>query len=164
MAARPILYSTASFLAYRIANEFYRDVHYAWCSPVFDGRAASKLGPTVPPTSSPCEIYWGLHQEVSRGDRHSAKISDNRTGIVRGAQYKRKMGIIDAAKEREIIDATEAAETRDFRPLLFVIPFGKVKALIESVPVKSRAHPLSAECLIPLLPGRLFDVIEFGNP
>jgi hypothetical protein len=164
MRAPPILYSTASFLAYRIANEYYKDVHYAWCSPIFDGRTAPRLGPSVPPTSSPCEIYWGLHQEVFRGDRHSSKITDNRAGIVRGAQYKRKVGVIDADKEREIIEAAEAAETRDFRPLLFISPYSKVRNLIEVVPVHSRAHPLSAECLIPLLPGRFFDVIELGNP
>ena len=158
-----ILYSTATLLAYRIAKLYYSDIHYVWCSPVFDGRRASAYGHTVPPTSSPCEIYWGLHQEASRGDRHSAKISDNRTGIIRGAQAKRARGVVDEETERQIIAATELATPADFKPVLFVMPFGRVKRLIHSVPVQDRAHPLSAEYLIPELPGRLFDVIEFGN-
>ena len=102
-------------------------------------------------------------QEVDRGDRHSSKIIDCRSGIIRGAQAKRRNGIIDADTESDIIRAVETCETREFRPLLFVIPFAKVKKLVEKVPVSVRAHPLSSECLIPLLPGKCFDVIELGN-
>lgn len=159
-----VLYSASTFLAYRIAQQYYKDVHYVWCSPVFDGRTSGPLDPTVPPTSSPCEIYWSLHQEVSRGDRHSAKITENRAGIIRGAQFKRKIGVINEEIESDIIAATELAETRDFRPLMLIIPYAKVKRLIEKVPIKSRAHPLSVECLISSLPGKLFSVIEFGGP
>ncbi len=163
MNAYPVLYSTSTFLAYHIARQYYEDVHYAWCSPIFDGRSSSRLGPAVPPTSSPCEIYWNLHEEVARGDRHSSKIADNRAGIIRGAQYKRKSGVIEDETESDIIQATQMAEARDFRPLLFVIPYQAVRRRIEKVPIASRASLLSQEFLIPLLPGRLFDVIEFGS-
>jgi hypothetical protein len=163
MNSYPVLYSTSTFLAYHIARRYYRDVHYAWCSPIFDVRSVNRLGPAVPPTSSPCEIYWNLHEESGRGDRHSARIADNRAGIIRGAQYKRKSDVIDEDTESDIIQATGMAEARDFRPVLFVIPYQAVKRRIEKVPVSSRANPLSQECLIPLLPGKLFDVIELGN-
>jgi hypothetical protein len=101
-------------------------------------------------------------REVDREDRHSSKVIDCRSGIIRGAQAKKKEGIIDADTESDILRAVELCGTREFRPLLFVIPFAKVKKLIEKVPVPARAHPLSSECLIPLLPGRCFDVIELG--
>jgi hypothetical protein len=157
-----LLYSTASRLAYQIAQRYYEDVHYAWCSPIFDGRAASRFGPGVPPTSSPCEIYWNLYEEVRRGDRHSPRLSSTRTGIVHGARTKRKAGIIDEETLTDIITSVELAPSWEFRPLMFLMPYSKVKKMITKVPVVERAHPLSLECLITSLPGRLFDVIELS--
>ena len=156
-----LLYSTASSLAYRIAKRYYGDIHYAWCSPIFDGRTTAHLALTVPPTSSPCEIYFSLQQEITRGDRHSAKLIDIRSGITRGAQAKLKEKVITKAEEQEIIEAVNLAAPNEFSPLLFVIPYAKVKRLIQTVPVAKRAHPLSLECLIPRLPGKSFDVLEF---
>jgi hypothetical protein len=71
--------------------------------------------------------------------------------------------VIEDETESDIIQATQMAEARDFRPLLFVIPYQAVRRRIEKVPIASRASLLSQEFLIPLLPGRLFDVIEFGS-
>ena len=61
----------------------------------------------------------------------------------------------------DINSMIETAETIDFRPLLYVIPAGaEVLALMKEVPVRDRAHPLSSEYIIEVLPKRLFDIIE----
>ena len=55
----------------------------------------------------------------------------------------------------------DAAEISDFEPLMYVIPFDKVKKIAKRVPVAKRAHPLSDEWLIQKLPRKYFDVIKF---
>ncbi len=159
---RPLLlYSTNSWLAYAISERYYAGLHYVWCTPYAGPGSRSRHDTTVPPTSSPLEIYRMLHEEVSRGDRHSAAIEQNCAGILRGARSRRQQGMIDAAQEAEIGAAVRLAETRDFKPLLFVIPFGGIRRRVREVPVEQRAHPLSAEYIIELLPRASFDIIEF---
>ncbi|HTS34194.1 MAG TPA: hypothetical protein VMH04_00905 [Candidatus Solibacter sp.] len=114
----------------------------------------------VPPTSSPYEIYKGLYEEVSRGDRHSAGVARNKVGILRGASVKRGAGVISDAQEKEIASIIGSAETRDFKPLIYVIPYHLVAAQVTDVPVSDRAHPLSAEYVVESLQRGQFDVIE----
>ncbi|MFL5311868.1 MAG: hypothetical protein ACJ79H_15640 [Myxococcales bacterium] len=154
-----ILYSTNTWLAYTIANRYYGEEHYVWCTPAFDPRQSAAVDVATPPTSSPSEIYHSLAAEVRRGDRHSAKIKENRTGILNGAGIKQATGIITKRQLAEISAIVRAAETRDFRPLLFLIPFVTAKQLTTKVPVGKRAHPLSVEYVIERLPRRLFDAI-----
>ena len=118
-----ILYSTNTWLAYRIAQQYYGGTHYVWCTPYFDSRSLSGYDVYVPPTSSPSEIYHALHEEVRRGDQHSAKIKENKIGILKGATYKRESRVITEEDERDIAAIVDLAETRDFRPLLYIIPF-----------------------------------------
>jgi hypothetical protein len=59
----------------------------------------------------------------------------------------------------EIKDIVAAAETRDFRPLLYVIPFRGLTPKVKQVPVNQRAHPLSIEFVIEALPSASFDAI-----
>lgn len=75
-----LLYSTSTWLAYAIAERYYGGVHYAWCSPVYDGTTAESHI-NIPPTSSPAEIYRLLLHEVSRGERHGKAIENNREGL-----------------------------------------------------------------------------------
>ena len=155
-----VLYSTTTLLAFKIAQGYYNDIHFAWCTHVFDGRERSDLESGVPPTSSPYEIYLGLQQEVQRGDRHSAKIPENRAGILRGAAAKLKTGVIGKLQEEEIGAIVQAADLSYFKPLIFVIPFVQVQDLIQPVPVQERAGLFSTEVIIPSLPRGLFDVIR----
>lgn len=157
-----LLYSTNTWLAYQIAERFYHREHYIWCVPYFDPRSLSVYHITIPPSSSPAEIYRDLYEVVRRGDRHSAKISENKAGILRGAEFKRVSGIITEDEERDIASIVELAETRDFKPLLYIIPYNLVSDLIKEVSVEDRAHPLSVEYIIECLPRRFFDVIEFN--
>jgi hypothetical protein len=155
------LYSTYTWLAYTINRTFYGDVHYVWCTPHFDPKSPF-LGSdsAVPPTSSPREIYDTLFEEVQRGDRHSPKIDQNRLGVLRGADLKLRQGAISTEAHADILAIAGAAQSRDFRPLLFVVPFAAVSAMARQVPVKDRAHPLSEEFILEGLPRATFDVWE----
>ena len=156
------LYSTNTWLGYVLAEQFYGGEHYVWCTPYFDSASLAKVDATTPPTSTPSEIYRSLDAEVCAGDRNSAKIEQNRVGILRGASIKRAAGVIDEQQERDIAAIVERAEIRDFRPLLFVIPFFLVAAALKPVPIEKRAHPLSVEYVIERLPRNHFEIIEFN--
>jgi hypothetical protein len=155
-----ILYSTNTWLAYIITEKFYSGSHYIWCTPNFHMNNQTKIDATTPPTSTPYDILTSLNGEVSRGDKHSAKIKENKLGLIRGAAIKKGQGIITADQESEVIEIVNNSEIRDFRPLLYVMSYEAVRGLLRTVPVKDRAHPLSIEFIIEELPRNLFDVIE----
>jgi hypothetical protein len=95
---RPLLlYSTNTLLGYSIAERFYRGVHYAWCSPVFDGQTTA-MHINIPPTSSPSAIYRQLWEETTRGEMHSTAIRRIKGGIEAGADAKLATGVIDAVQ------------------------------------------------------------------
>lgn len=154
-----VLYSTNTWLAYAIAERFYGGVHFAWCSPVFDGRRAAPYV-NIPPTSSPAEIYRSLHREVDRGELHSEAIKVNRKGVTSGADAKLESGVISEVEYDEIIRIIERAAVRDFRPVLFVIPYEAVRGSVTDVPVHQRAHPLSVEYRVETLRRDCFDMLE----
>jgi hypothetical protein len=160
---RPLLlYSTNTLLGYAIAERFYGGVHYAWCSPVFDGRTAA-MHINIPPTSSPSGIYRQLWEETSRGELHSSAIPRVQNGVRNGANAKLTAGVISAPQHREILELIEGAAVREYRPVLYVIPFDRVEALVEDVPVAERAHPLSVEFKVRELPRDHFDLIEIWS-
>ena len=155
-----ILYSTNTWLAFNIAERHYRGRHYIWCTPFFNGCSDKGEAGFVPPTSCPWEIYRSLYGEWRAGDRHSMKIAQNQDGILRGVQANRSSGVISERREREIASIVERADIRDFEPLVYVVPYGRVSGLVKEVPVEERAHPLSQEYIIESLPRRLFDIIK----
>ena len=155
-----VLYSTNTWLAFNIAERYYRGDHYVWCTPFFNGRSDKGGAGFVPPTSCPAEIYRSLYGECRAGDRHSARIEQNRQGIIWGAEAKWNAGIISDDRQEEIASVVERAEVRDFEPIIYVMPYRRVVRLVKEVPVKDRAHPLSVEYVIESLPRRLFDVIK----
>jgi hypothetical protein len=156
-----VLYSTNSWLAFNVAERYFGGEHYVWCTPYFREQAAGPVY-TVPPTSSPWEIYRSLYIEVAARDRHSTKIDQNKVGILKGAAIKKRHGIINDAQENEIKIVVDSAEKADFRPLLYVIPYHCVAGILTEVPVAERAHPLSVEYRIESLPRSCFDVIEIS--
>ncbi len=158
-----VLYSTISWLAYIIGERYYGGIHYVWCTPHFDHSSIPSINYTVPPSSSPLEIYLNLAEDVKRGDRHSAKIAANKAGLLRGMILKRSAGDITAEHESEIASIIDTADPMYFRPLIFVIPYHLVNDKLKKVPVSQRAHPLSVEFIIGNLPRDCFDVINFGG-
>ena len=156
-----VLYSANTWLAYKIAERFYGDIHYAWCAPFFDPESVPSYQNTNPPSSSPSKICRELFEAVISGDRHSAKVEENKYGILKGAKEKKKAGIITNREAKDIIKIVGHAETFDFRPLVYVIPYHLVAKIVEEVPVEKRAHPLSLEYVIEELSRKFFDVIEW---
>jgi hypothetical protein len=154
-----VLYSANTWLAYAVAERFYGGLHYAWCSPVYNGGTAAPHV-NIPPSSSPAEIYRQLYREVDRGEQHSEVIRKNQRGVKSGADAKLEAGIINDTQHEEIIRIVERAEVRDFRPVLYVIPYDRVRGRVVDVPVHQRAHPLSVEYRVESLPGDCFDMLE----
>lgn len=157
-----VLYSVNTYLAYMINERYYGSKHYVWCSEVFDATARNSLGHygSIPPTSNPREIYHSLYEEVKRGDRHSAKIEQNRRGILLGAEEKLKAGEIHQNQYDEINQIVKAVELSKFRPLLYVIPYHYVARSVREATVAERAHPLSLELITESLDRKHFDPIE----
>ena len=116
-----VLYSTNPYLKYAIAEKYYGHCHYVWCT-VFDPRTHDKYGPhaCAPPSSSPCEIYRRLREEVSLGDRHSPKAEEARRSIIHGATVKLNEGVINKEQYKEIVALVDKANLSDFRPVLYL--------------------------------------------
>lgn len=159
-----VLYSTNTWLAYMIAETYYNQRHYVWCTPFFDPEQRVRRDSAVPPSSSPRQLYKSLDDDVNGTDGHSSRIKENRVGLIRGANAKKKQGIINARKKEEICLVVEKATLNDFRPLLYIIPCSPlVNKLVRTPPVEDKAHPLSAEYTIEMLPREHFDVIEWRD-
>jgi hypothetical protein len=80
---------------------------------------------------------------------------------VRGALIRHSRNEITDHQLAEIKDIVALAETRDFRPLLYVISFPRVKEAVKPVEIGKRAHPLSPEFIIESLPRSAFQVLDF---
>lgn len=161
MASPLLLYSTQSWLAYQINERFYGGRHWVWCSPTLGPSAVAPVDQTTPPSSSPLEIYRTLHDDVVSGDRHSLRIDQNRAGLLRGADGKKSLGVIDTNTFEIIELAVKQAALNDFRPLLYVIPFAPIAGDALDVPAGERAHVLSEEYRIESLRRTSFDIIVF---
>lgn len=155
-----VLYSANTLLAYRINQHYYGGIHFVWCSPFF-ASPASSLDTQMPPSSTPCEICRTLQLDVGQSDLHSAKVKSVREGIRHGAEARHKQGLIHEEQRTELEAIVEAAPLADFRPLLYVIPFGLVAGLAQRVPAARRAHPFSEEFLLERLPRASFDVLDW---
>jgi hypothetical protein len=118
MADPLILYSTNTWLAYKISERYYGELHYVWCAPVFDAESDFSGEVMLSTTSNPVTIYRNLRDETRTGDRHSAKVQGNKVGILRGATRKRTAGLITESQERDIVAIVDRAETMDLRPPL----------------------------------------------
>jgi hypothetical protein len=157
-----LLYSASTWLAYSIAERFYGGIHYAWCSPVYDGTTAP-AHINIPPSSSPAEIYRIFAEDARRGERHSDAITRNRAGIERGVKEKLAAGVIQEPVYSRIYDILDRASPRDYRPVLFVMPFERVAELALEVSVGDLAHPLSLEYRVDRLPRDAFHMIELRS-
>lgn len=167
MEKHPILYSTTTWLAYAIAEKYYKDEHYVWCTPFFSPRksdGSNPTAPTSPPLSSPLEIYKSLAAEVADPDRPDRKIRENRAGILRGLNFNKQSGEISEQQEQEIFSIVDEAARSYFSPLVYVIPYSGVVGKVREPPPGDKAYPLSAEYIIDRLPRDRFDVIKLEDP
>ncbi|MBP1130867.1 hypothetical protein JOE25_002441 [Serratia sp. PL17] len=157
----PILYSAMTTLAFNINKKYYSDQHYMWCTPYFGSDFESPHF-TVPPSSSPLEIYNLLKKEVDGSDLHNTKINYNRLGIRKGASAMLELGKITKEAYEEIVTITKLAKDQQFRPLLCVISRLEAVPFYQKVNVKDMANPLSHEYILSGLPQSAFDIIRIG--
>lgn len=156
-----LYYSTNTYLSFWLSNSYYKNF-FVWCSPVFDPSKLSDYHELrkIPPSSSPFYIYNLLHNDVSSGDIHSAKIQENKAGLIKGASLHFESKTISEQDYARIIQIIEKASIADFRPLVYVIPRSKIGNKIKMVEVEYTANPLSTEYQIHDLQADEFDVIE----
>ena len=155
-----ILYSAVTKLAYFLAETYYDRKHFVWCAPA---RVRDKFIPGNPPSADPIVIYRSLANDVRLIDGHSAKIADNRKGLIRGAYAKERDGAIDAPTREHIEAMITIATVADFRPLLLVMPYERVKGLLKYPVAASVASAMSREYVIEALPHDCFDVLELED-
>ena len=139
--AKHLLYSTVTFMKFRIQRDYHNDVHYVWCSENFD---STKLDPYAPGygiarSADPAAIYQELTKDVDTGDLHSAKITSQRLTLKKLANDWAEAGEITEEKQEEIIYMVDYAPLREWRPLLYLIPRVLVAERLELVPIKKRA-------------------------
>jgi TIR domain len=160
-----LLYSVNTSLAFRINEQFYRQIHYSWCAPYFDMRRnqISGIGKS-PPSSNPFEIYASFLRDARSGDLHSPLIKQNKAGILRGAQVRIEKGQITPEARHEIEQILDVTVASDYTPLIYVIPTHSIRNLIKKVDVSRRAHPFSPEFIIEDLPRSKFDIITTEDP
>ena len=157
-----LLYSANTSLAYWISQKYYGELHHVWCSPHFNSTSLRPHEHSIPPSSSPAQLYRNLEEIARGGDRNNAQVLNNKSGLRFGALKKWEAGVISDAQLREINWIIDAAESADFSPLLYIIPFTKLVARLASeVAPQDKAHPFSDDYLIDKLPRTSFDVVRF---
>lgn len=132
-----------------------------WCTPFFGSDFASPHF-TVPPSSSPLEIYDTLKKEIDGSDLHGTKIKLNRRGIRKGAALMLKLKNINQEQHDEIVTISKKAKDVQFKPLLCVISRLEAVPFYKKVDVNDRANPLSHEYILSELPQSAFDIIRIG--
>jgi hypothetical protein len=130
-----------------------------WCTPYFGSDFKSPHF-TVPPSSSPLEIYKQLQNEINGSDLHGYKLKLNRMGIRKGAEAMRKRGVITESETNEIIYISKKADKVQFKPLLCVISRLEAIPHFQKVSIQSKANPLAYEYIVSDLPQSAFDVIR----
>ncbi len=159
-----LLYSTNTFLKHLICENFRGGVHYVWCSETFDSAKASpySMGSLVPPSANPADIYRELARDVTAGDMHSHKISAQKLVLSRLAVDWDGTGEITSEQAAEILEMVKIAPFNYWRPLIYIIPLGKLASKrIKSVPVANRAG-FGKEYVITDLMTSEFEIIDFG--
>ena len=152
-----ILYAQVTGLAYRINKSYYNNIHYVWCCD------RPSYGIEQPISSNPIERSSLLIKSILSSDSHSDMIKDNRDKIKLGASEKRKQGVISELQEREIIKYVNEARLEEFYPILYIIPYNRVKDQLKEVAEGDKASKESTEYLITDLSGVCFDIVKLKN-
>ena len=158
-----LYYSTNTYLAFIINQNFYNKKHYVWCSPIFDSQSLGEydIRKRIPPSSNPSKIYISLKEDIRLNDLHSSKIEQNKRGIKAGAAHMLRNNVITEHEFGLITKMVDSSSPSDYRPLVYLIPKEFVEDKIELVDVDSRANPLSVEYRIFNLEECEFEIIEF---
>ena len=162
-----ILYSINSHLAYSINKEYYRK-HYVWCATKFNTNDLNAADRNNPPSSNPYEILKRYLTEIknAKEDVHHnpSYLIERITGVLTGLEVNKNKNIIDVDtynQLKEIIETYREKGTiwNELRPLIYIIPFERVKDRVTKVPPSKTASISSEEYIIEDLKDEEFDVI-----
>ncbi len=158
------LYSTNSYIKQLIQRQFRRDLHYVYCSEVFDARVHGVYSPyaELPPSSNPAEIYRDLRAACASKDRHNEKIASVKNSILRLASEWQERGEITASDEAEIAYILRESQFDDWRPMIYVIRRDLVEPRLREVPITERAGRC-IEYIIEDLRREEFDMLEIAS-
>ncbi|MDD5934589.1 MAG: hypothetical protein PUC65_03335 [Clostridiales bacterium] len=138
MSGSSVYYSVGTLLAWKIAHDFYDNVHFVWCTTEFDSIVQ-------PPTSNPKTILTRYLEQITTGDVHTQEVQSNVNGILRGAKHKLDNGTI-TQRQFEFINLICANATYEaFFPVIYVIDAKKVAHKVINVPDHERASANSVE-------------------
>ena len=155
-----LLWSAGNAIKYLIYERYF-GYHYVWCSPVFEAAALARYSPgrAQPESSDPASIYRRLHKDVITKDKHSNEIARQRDSLKSAALMLKSSGSISDEAAAEVASIVDGAETSDWRPLLYVIPYTSVHGRVQLVPYAKRASA-DPEYIVPDLKSGEFHVIE----
>lgn len=148
-----LLYSTGTEFAYKIAKEYYNNVHYVWCTDSFD--AALQPG-----TSNPRTLCTRFLEQIIKKDRHATEINNNKAGILKGAAAKLAQGIITQEQHQEICTRVAFAENEAFYPVIYLIKKSAVRKRLMVVDPSDTASNSSVEYIIKDLQRNEFELIH----
>ena len=117
------------------------------------------LSGTQPASSDPATIYRQLRHAVTTGDEHDAKIASQKSTISGLAVKFASDGVISGDDRDEILAMLNKTTVRDWRPLIFVIPYAQIGHRAQLVPRDKRASH-EPEYIIPDLVDGEFRIIE----
>lgn len=153
-----ILYSTQSWAAFALNQEFYGQYHYVWCSPFLNPEKDTTTTHFFADTSVPGRIYKFLSEESSGKKKSRQWIRRNKIGLLNGVKSKLAGKVIDKKTAKALNQYIMTADPIDFRPVLYIIPYAKVSNIVKKVDPGKGAHLFSVEYRIHQLPRKLFDV------
>jgi len=155
-----LLWSAGAFLKYQIQERYYRQ-HYCWCSPVFEAASLGRfdIGAEQAPSSDPATIYRQLHAAVTRPDGHDPKIASYKKSMRAIAIQKHSQGLLSEDDRNDIIAMVQKSPARNWRPVMYVIPYAQVADRVQRVPMSQRAGN-ELEYIIPDLTISEFHLIE----
>ena len=151
-----LLYSTCTALAYKIAKEYYQNVHYVWCTESFDAAVQ-------PGTSNPRTLCTRYLEQIIKNDSHATEINNNKAGILKGAATKLKQGVITKEQHDEISMRVAFAQNEDFYPVIYLINKKAVKKRLQVVNTSDAASEYSIEYIISDLKASEFELIRIKD-
>lgn len=152
----PFLFSVGTIFSYTIAREYYRDVHYVWCTSKF-------FDPSQPLTSNPYLIARQYLWIAKKPDIHTDRVNQQKKGLLAGAKAKFDAGVIDLKTRDMIGQMVNLMKYRDFRPVIYIVNTRSVIDRCVEVPQAHKASKDSEEYIISDLKVGEFEIINFAN-
>lgn len=160
MKDKLLLYSTNSYLSYYVSKNFYDNVFWVWCTDYFNPYCLGILDSTNPHSACPFKLYKKYKNAIKKKKITSRQIQRNKAGLLTGANAKYNSGVITEEIKTEIIEIIHNATYELFEPLIYIIPYSKVKEKVIRVPIREKKkNPLSIEFRIESLNRFEFDII-----